>query len=563
MNGPTAPGATRPTESGATPDFTPTAAGEILDEAVRQFAKLKAIDFLGRQTDYAELGRLTNAAAAGLQKLGVTKGMKIGLCLPNCPYSIIMYFAILKAGGTVVNFNPLYTLKEIGTMAREADVAMMVTTDVAVVFNNVARLAAQGLFKRVIICRLADALPWAQGLALRLFGRKTLGHVPDHAPYVEFSKLIAGPKTPAPVTINPLTDVAVLQFTGGTTGTPKAAMLSHANITANLWQSQMVMPPLRRGQERILALLPFFHVFCMTAVMNLGLSLGAELLLLPRLDIKQLMRTIYKRKPSVLPGVPTLFTAISNAVETGRGGDLSFIRFCISGGAALSAEVKERFEHLSKSQILEGYGLSETAPVISFSQTTPLKPGGVGPAAPGTIIEIRDPANPEILLPQGERGEICVRGPQVMLGYYNQPKETEASFTDGAFRTGDIGYLDADGCLFIVDRLKDVIICGGFKVYPRVIEEMAYQHPAVQEAVAIGIPVPYRGQSPKLFITLRPGAALTVAEMIAYLQAHLNRIVVPKTVEIRESLPKTMVGKFSKKELIAEELQKSSGGALP
>ena len=553
MNGPTAPGAT----PGFTPRFTPTAAGEILDQAVRQFGPLKALDFLGRRISYAELGRLTNAAAAGLQKLGVVKGMKIGLCVPNCPYSIIMYFAILKAGGTVVNFNPLYTLKEIETMSREADVAMMVTTDVAVVFNNIARLAAQGLFKRVIICRLAEALPRLQGLALRLFKRKSLGRVPEHAPYVEFSKLISGPATPAPVAIDPLRDIAVLQFTGGTTGTPKAAMLSHANITANLWQSQMVMPPLRQGKERILALLPFFHVFCMTAVMNLGLSLGAELLLLPRLDIKQLMRTIYKRKPTVLPGVPTLFTAISNAVEAGHGGDLSFIRFCISGGASLSAEVKERFEQITKSHILEGYGLSETSPVVSFSRMGMVKPGSTGPAAPDTLIEIRDPANPAILLPQGERGEICVRGPQVMLGYYNQPDETAATFTDGAFRTGDVGYLDADGCLFIVDRLKDVIICGGFKVYPRIIEEAAYQHPAVQDAVVIGIPDAYRGQTPKLFVTLRPEMAATGDEILAFMRPLLNPIEMPKKVEIRESLPKTMVGKFSKKELIAEEAQKS------
>ena len=549
MNGQTAPDLA----SG----FTPRAAGDILDAAVRQFATCKAIDFLGRRMDYAELGRLANAAAGGLQKLGVVKGMKIGLCLPNCPYSIIMYFAVLKAGGTVVNFNPLYTLKEIETMAREADVAMMVTTDVAVVFNNIARLAAGGQFKRVIICRLAEMLPPLQSLALRLFGRKTLGRVPDHAPYVEFSRLIAGPQMPAPVVIDPEVDVAVLQFTGGTTGTPKAAMLSHANITVNLQQVLRVLPKLEPGAERFLGILPFFHVFAMTAVMNLGLTIGAELLLLPRLDLKILMRTIYRRKPTILPGVPTLFTAISNAAEAAGQTDMGFIKFAVSGGAALSAEVMERFERISRSRILEGYGLSETSPVISFSQVAPVKHGGVGPAVPGTVIEIRDPANPEHLLAQGERGEICVRGPQVMLGYYNQPDETAYTFTDGAFRTGDIGYLDPDGCLFIVDRLKDVLICGGFKVYPRVIEEAAYQYPAVQDAVAIGIPDAYRGQSPKLYVTLRPGAVAEPDEILAFLKTQLNPIEMPKKVEIRESLPKTMVGKLSKKELIAEEAHKS------
>ena len=549
MNGQTTPG--------PVPGFTPTAAGEILDQAVRQFATCKAIDFLGRRMDYAELGRLTNAAAAGLQKLGVVKGTKVGLCLPNCPYSIIMYFAVLKAGGTVVNFNPLYTLKEIEGMAREADVSIMVTTDVAVVFKNIARLAADGKLKRVIICRLGDMLTPLKALALRLFGRKSLGNVPDHAPYIEFARLIAGPQTPAPVVIDPATDVALLQFTGGTTGTPKAAMLSHANITVNLQQVLCLLPPLERGAERILGILPFFHVFAMTAVMNLGLAIGAEVLLLPRLDIKQLMRTIYKRKPTILPGVPTIFTAIGNAAEKSGHADMSFVKFCVSGGASLSAEVKERFEHLTHSRIVEGYGLSETSPVISLTDVARPKPGGVGPAVPGTSIEIRDPANPEHLLAQGERGEICVRGPQVMLGYYKQPEETAYTFTDGAFRTGDIGYLDEDGCLFVVDRLKDVIICGGFKVYPRVIEEAAYQYPAVQDAVAIGIPDAYRGQSPKLFVTLRPDAVASEAEILAFLKTHLNPIEMPKKLEIRDSLPKTMVGKLSKKELIAEEAHKA------
>jgi long-chain acyl-CoA synthetase len=551
MNGPTTPG--------VTPDFipAPTAAGEILDRAAEQYGPLPALYFMGRSMDYAELGRLTNYAAAGLQKLGVMKGTKVGLCLPNCPYSVIMYFAILKAGGTVVNFNPLYTLKEIETMVRECGLDMMVTTDVAVVFNNIGRLAAQGLFKRVIICPLSEMLPWYKGLAMRVFARKTLGHVPDHAPYVQFRKLIAARGTPAPVQVDPVKDMAVLQFTGGTTGTPKAAVLSHANVTVNLQQCQLVMPGLRQGQERFLALLPFFHVFCMTAVMNLGLSIGAELILLPRLDIKQLMSTLYGRKPTVVPGVPTLFTAIANAAEKAGNTDLSFIKLCVSGGAALSAEVKDRFERISGSHIMEGYGLSETSPVLCFTLLGQEKPGTVGPAVPGTQLEIRDPANPSVLLPQGETGEICARGPQVMLGYYNQPDETAFVFTDGAFRTGDVGYLDEDGCLFIVDRLKDVIICSGFKIYPRVIEEAAYQHPAVQDAVVIGLPDPYRGQTPKLYVTLRDGAHLTEDELIAFLKPHLNPLEIPKKVEIRESLPKTMVGKFSKKELLAEEAQRS------
>ncbi len=532
--------------------FTPMPVDTILDAAVRRFAARPALDFLGQRTSYAGLGALVARAAAGLQKLGVTKGVAVGLCLPNTPYSVIMYFAVLKAGGTVVNFNPLYTVGEIEEMVRDAGVAIMVSLDAAVIHAKIGRLAAQGLFKRVIICRLGAALPPGKRLALSLFGRKGLAHVPEHAPYVEFARLISGPAQPGPVAIDPEHDIALLQFTGGTTGTPKAAMLTHANIVTNLRQVHQVMPPVVEGEERFLAILPFFHVFAMTAVMNFGLSIGAELLLLPRLDLKQLMRAIRRRRPSVLPAVPTLLTALNNAAGA-RAKWLRCFKFCVSGGAALPAEVRQRFERLSGAVILEGYGLSETAPVVALTRLKDLKPGSVGQALPGTVIEIRDPADPARLLPTGAHGEICVRGPQVMHGYANQPVETAQAFVEGAFRTGDIGYLDADGCLFIVDRIKDVIICGGFKVYPRIIEEAACQHPAVQDAAAIGIADSYRGQSPKLFVTLRAGERATEAELMAFLEERLNRIEMPRALEIRASLPRTPVGKLAKKELLAQE----------
>jgi long-chain acyl-CoA synthetase len=318
------------------------------------------------------------------------------------------------------------------------------------------------------------------------------------------------------------------------------------------------LPQVVPGEERILGVLPFFHVFAMTGIMNLGLSIGAELLLLPRPDMKAIMHTIHARRPTFLPGVPTLFTGISIAAEASGKTDLTFIKFCISGGAPLSAEVLDRFERISHCKILEGYGLSETAPVVAFNRPNAIKRGSVGVAVPGATIEIRDPDHPETLLPAGTKGEICVRGPQVMSGYYHRPLETAQTFTDGAFRTGDIGYLDEDGYLFIVDRIKDLIICGGYNVYPRVIEEAAYQHPAVQDAIAIGVPDAYRGQAPKLFVSLRPGATATGPEILKFLTEHLNKIEIPKTVEIRDTLPKTMVGKLSKKELVAEEVAKAS-----
>lgn len=541
-------------------NFKPIPAFDILDQAVRRFGDRPAIDFLGKKYNWAEIGRLADAAAAGLQKIGVTKGVKVGLCLPNTPYFVIMYYATLKAGGTVVNFNPLYTEREIENQAKDAGVAIMVSLDLVLIHDKIGKLVAKGLFKRVVMCSMAAALPTVKSILFRLVKGKELVKIPNQATYVTFETLTGITTSPTPVTIDPLTDIATLQFTGGTTGIPKAVMLTHANITANVQQILASGPPLIEGQERIMGILPFFHVFAMTTVMNLGITIGAELILLPRLDLKLLMKTIIARRPTILPGVPTLYTAISNAAQGQNGQpvqNLSFIKFCISGGAPIAAEVADRFERISHCSVLEGYGLSETSPVVTSTPPGGVRRGSVGTALPGTIIEIRDPEHPETTQPQGQRGEICVRGPQVMLGYYQRPAETEAVFTDGALRTGDIGYLDEDGYLFIVDRIKDLILCGGYNVYPRVIEEAAYLHPAVQDAIAIGIPDGYRGQAPKLFVTLHPGATATGPEIQAFLVEHLNKIEIPKQVEIRDSLPKTIVGKLSKKELIAEELAKS------
>jgi long-chain acyl-CoA synthetase len=471
-----------------------------------------------------------------------------------------MYYATLKAGGTVVNFNPLYTEREIENQARDAGVAVMVSLDLAMIQDKIGKLAAKGIFKRVVMCSMTAALPPVKAILFKLAKGKELAKIPKQAPYVTFETLTSINATPAPVAIDPLTDVATLQFTGGTTGTPKAAMLTHANITANVQQILQSGPPLVEGQERIMGILPFFHVFAMTTVMNLGITIGAELILLPRLDLKLLMKTIIARRPTIMPGVPTLYTAISNAAQGKNGAagqNLSFIKFCISGGAPIAAEVADRFERISQCSVLEGYGLSETSPVVTATPPGGVRRGSVGRPLPGTIVEIRDPEHPETILPQGQRGEICVRGPQVMLGYYQRPAETDAVFTDGALRTGDIGYLDEDGYLFIVDRIKDLILCGGYNVYPRVIEEAAYLHPAVQDAIAIGIPDGYRGQAPKLFVTLHAGASATGAEIKTFLAGHLNKIEIPKEVEVRDTLPKTMVGKLSKKELVAEELAKS------
>jgi long-chain acyl-CoA synthetase len=543
-------------------EFTPEPAFAMLDEAVRRFGHRPAIDFLGKTWRWREIGLLTDKAAAGLQKLGVTKNVKIGLCLPNTPYSIIMFHAILKAGGTVVNFNPLYTASEIEKQAIETGTSMLVSLDLAMIHDKIAELTEKKIFARVIICSMTGALPRTKAMLFRLFRAKDLAKIPQQARYISFAELIAGEARLAPVRIDPLQDIAVLQFTGGTTGVPKAAMLSHGNIAVNVQQILRTGTPFTLGEERIIGVLPLFHVFAMTGIMNLGIALGAELILFPRMDLQQLMAAIFRRRPTMLPGVPTLFAAIGNAAEA-AGKTLDFIKFCVCGGAAFAVEAVARFERISHCRILEGYGLSETSPVATLNPPNAAKPGSVGVPLPGTIVEIRDLSDPEIILPQGERGEICIRGPQVMLGYYNHPIETANAFVAGAFRTGDVGFLDADGYLFIVDRIKDLIICGGYKVYPRSIEEAAYLHPQVQDAIAIGIPDAYRGQAAKLFVTLRPDSVATPETLKRFLAEHLSRIELPREIEIRDTLPRTMVGKLSKKELVAEEQEKLAGKDAP
>jgi long-chain acyl-CoA synthetase len=539
-------------------ELQPFPAGDILERAVVRFGALPALDFLGRKWTYKQLGDLANRAAAGLQKLGVMKGVNVGLCLPNSPYYVIMYFAILKAGGTVVNFNPLYTEHEIRTQAEQSHTAIMVSMDLRMIHEKIRPLAGDGLFKRVVICRMARILTPRDAILFRLFKGRELSRVANNAPYVPFERLLDSAALPGAVEIDPLRDVAVMQFTGGTTGRPKAAMLTHANVTANVQQLLATLNGVREGEERSLAVLPFFHVFAMTAIMNLGLSCGAELLLIPRPEIKLITATIRRCRPTVLTGVPTLFTALSAALEADTHLSLASVRNYISGGAPLSAEILDRFERLTQSEILEGYGLSECSPVVASSTPGAVRHGAAGRALPGTVIEIRNPEAPHNLLDPGALGEICVRGPQVMAGYYHQPEETAQVFIEGALRTGDIGYVDKDGYLFIVDRIKDLIICGGYNVYPRMIEEAAYLHPAVQDAIAIGVPDPYRGERPKLFVALRPGKSAEPAEILKFLETYLNKIEIPREVEIRDSLPKTLIGKLSKKELVAEERQRAA-----
>jgi long-chain acyl-CoA synthetase len=530
-----------------------------LDMAVARFGDRPCIDFLGRRYSYAEIGALTDRAAEGFRRLGVGPGVRVGLCLPNTPYAVICYYAVLKAGGTVVNYNPLYVERELAALVEVSGTEIMVTLDLRVLYPKVAALLDETRLSRVVVCPMRGALPWFKGLLFALFRRKDLVTPPDDERHIPFARLVDNDGLGEPPAIAPRDDVAVLQFTGGTTGTPKAAMLTHANLMANTWQVRCWVAGIEEVRERLMGVLPLSHVFGMTLVMNLGISSGSELVLVPRFDVDELLQTLYRRRVTIMMGVPTIFTAI-NASAALDEYDLSSLKYCVSGGAPLPESVKRRFDEQTGGRLVEGYGLTECSPVVAVNPFDGRdKTESVGPPLPDTVIEIRDPEGARNPLPQGETGEVCVIGPQVMAGYWERPEETAATIIDGRLHTGDVGYLDEDGYLFLVDRIKDLILCSGYNVYPSAVEDAIGMHDAVYATAVIGVPDDYRGETPKAFVQLQDGLDLTENDLKAFLKDKLSPIEMPEFIEFRDALPTTPVGKISKKALIAEEAAKRDG----
>ncbi len=531
----------------------------LFDTAAQRFAARPCLDFLGRRFTYAQVASLVNRTAKGFQDLGVRPGVKVGLCLPNTPYYVICYFAVLKAGGTVVNFNPLYAEREIAYQIEDSQTDIMVTLDLKQVYRHVGAMLGTTRLKRIVVCPMCGILPTVKGLLFKMLKRSELACIPDDEAHLSFERLLANDAPLNPVSINPTEDVAVLQYTGGTTGVPKGAMLTHANLTCNTQQALAWFSNLRVGEERMLAALPFFHVFAMTVVMNFGLASGMELILLPRFEVKQLLETIARRQPTLFPGVPTMYKALICHPDAGRY-PLTSIRYCISGGAPLPVELKHQFEAITGCVLVEGYGLTEASPVSSANPLLGVnKEGSIGLPLPGVTIEIRSLEDPSKTVPLGEKGEVVIAGPHVMRGYWKRPEDTAQTIIDGFLHTGDVGVMDEDGYIFLMDRLKDLIISGGYNIYPRVIEEAIYQHPEVDAVTVIGVPDDYRGQSPKAFVQRSVGSTLTVDALKTFLNDKLSRIEMPKHIEFRNELPKTIIGKLSKKELIAEENQKWKG----
>lgn len=534
----------------------PKALYALLDDAAERAPDAPFIDFFGRSWTYAEAVSLANKAATGFQALGVKPGVRVGLFLPNCPQFIFCFHGILKAGGTVVNFSPLYSVEELITQVEDAQVDVMVTLDVAMLYEKIHDVMENSRLRQLIVGSLAEVLPFPKNMLYKVFKRRESSSVPHNAAHISFHQLTDNSGDVKPVAIEPEKDIAVLQYTGGTTGTPKGAMLTHANLYINAVQTASYDPELAFNEDRMLGALPLFHVFAMTVVMNVSTYLGAKIVLLPKFDLDQVMRTIAKEKITLLPGVPTMYMAMLSHTRLERY-DLGSLRLSISGGAPLPVELKNKFEQVSGAILREGYGLTETSGVVSVNPYhSDGKTGSVGLPIPRTKIVICDPENTAREVAQGETGEICIEGPQVMLGYWNKSAETQNVLVNGRLRTGDIGHMDQDGFTFIVDRIKDLILVSGFNVFPRRIEEALYSHQGVSEAVAIGIPDQYRGESPKAFVTLKEGADASAKELLEFIRPKLSKVEIPVEVEIREELPKTMVGKLSKKELVAEEKAK-------
>ncbi len=526
----------------------------MLEATVKTYPNNSAFDFLGKKYSWTEIGKLVDYFAAGLQQKGVKKGDKIGLFLPNSPYFLIAYYGILKAGGTVVNFNPLYAQAELAHQIEDSETDMMVTLDLEILYSKMDKMLHETRLKDIIICRFVDILPFPKNKLFTCLKRREIAKISPSRRVTWFHDLINNDGIFEAPEIDPRQDVAVLQYTGGTTGVPKGAMLTHYNIYANTVQSLSWFADIRKGEQKMLGVLPFFHVFAMTVIMNLSVIAGLEIIALPRFDLKDTLKTIAKKKPHLFPAVPAIYSAINNYPGLHKY-DLSSLEYCISGGAPLPVEVKKTFEAKSGCIVVEGYGLSESSPVACVN---PLKgenrAGSIGLPVPATIIEIIDPEDKTTPTPLGERGELCIRGPQIMKGYWNKPQATAEVLKDGRLYTGDIAIMDEQGYIYIVDRIKDMIITNGYNVYPRNIEEAIYQHPSVEECIVAGLPDKQRGEIVKVWIKRKEGRELTAEDLKEFLSDKISRMEIPKLYEFRdEPLPKTMIGKLSRKDVVEQE----------
>lgn len=534
--------------------YEPLSLPDLFTASAQRHGNAPLIDFLGRHYSYAETLNGARRVACGLAAMGYGRGDKIGLFLPNVPHYIAAYYGILMLGATVVNFSPLYTVDELAHQVNDSGTRLLFTLSATALLPTALNVLEASALERLVIGSVAGALPATKSLFYRLFRGKEVAPRPDDARLTAFSTLIANDGNCQAPAIDPAQDVALIQYTGGTTGVPKGAMLTHANMTANACQVEG-LDPQPDAEDRIVGALPLFHVFANTCVLNRTVARGGMIALLPRFDAGQVLATVARVKATALPGVPTMYRALLDHPGFGAA-DLSSLRVCISGGAPLPAETKAAFEMRTGASLIEGYGLSESSGVVSCNPyASGGEPGSIGQPVPATRVRLADKEDATRPAPVGEPGEILVAGPQIMAGYWRRPEaDAEVFVTDAEgtrwLRTGDVGTIDGEGFIHIVDRLKDMIAVSGFKVFPSQIETVLYHHPAVREALVIGMPDAYRGERPRAYVTV--GEPVDGETLKAWLNPQLGRHEQVDAVVVRDSLPKTMIGKLSRKDLVAE-----------
>lgn len=527
---------------------------DLFEQSAAAHPQAPLLDFMGRKYSYGETLDGARRVACGLKALGYGRGDRIGLFLPNVPHYVAAYYGILSLGAIVVNFSPLYSVEELSAQVADSGTKLLFTLSASALLPTALKVLEASALERLVVGSIAGALPPTKSLLYRWFKAKEVTPRPEDPRILAFSKLIANGGACDPVTLDPENDVALIQYTGGTTGVPKGAVLTHQNLSANARQVSRLDPGLGKTQDRILGVLPFFHVFANTCVLNRTVIAGGEIVMLPRFNAKQALAELRRTRPPSLPGVPTMYQALLDAPGM-KPSDFSSLRYCISGGAPLPAQLKEEWERVTGARVIEGYGLSESSGVVSANPYEGLnKPGTIGQPLIATRVRLVDKEDPTRPPPPGEPGEIVVSGPQIMKGYWNRPDADADTFVDDHWlRTGDVGTIDEDGYIRIVDRLKDMIAVGGFKVFPSQIEAVLYRHPAIKEALVIGLPDAYHGELPHAYVVLDEDAEpISGPELSLWLNAQLGKHERVSQVVVRESLPKTMIGKLSRKDLIAE-----------
>jgi len=527
---------------------------QLLKYAANEYPKHKAIHFMGKEMTFKTLYKKTLQFAAYLQHLGVKKGDRVAVMLPNIPQTVISFYAILQAGAIAVPVNPLYQEREIEFIMKDSGAKVIITLDM--LYNRVERVMKQTDLEQIIVTSIKDYLPFPKNIVYPFIQAKEQGKPPtissSNSTHLFIQTLKSKESVLKEVPINFEEDIAILQYTGGTTGFPKGVILTHQNLVANTSMCRQWLYKMEKGKEKMLAVMPLFHVYGLMTVLVLSVMEVYKMILVPKFDASGLLKTIHKQKPTVFPGAPTIYIGLMNHPDISQY-DLSSIKGAISGSAPLPVEVIEKFEEKTGGKIVEGYGLTETSPVthVNFLWDNEIVKGSIGVPWPGTDAAIFSLESGDIL-PVGEVGELAIKGPQVMKGYWNNEEETNKVLKDGWLLTGDIAYMDEKGYFYIVDRKKDIIIAGGFNIYPREIEEVLYEHPAVMEASVVGVKDSYRGETVKAFIVLREGMTVTEEELNQFMRRKLASFKVPRIYEFREELPKTAVGKVLRRQLKKE-----------